>query len=105
MAASTFQPQLIPLTRWADGSIRIGNTRILLDLVVLASNEGRTPEEIVTAYPVLKPSEVYGVITYYLENSAEIDDYLASREEAAEQLWDKIESDPDQRQIRQQLPL
>ncbi len=103
MTASTFPPQLIPLTRWQDGSIRIGNTRVLLDLVVLAFNEGRTPEEIVTAYPALKLSEVYGAITYYLENRAEIDAYLAAREEEAQQLWNKIESDPNQRQIRQKL--
>jgi uncharacterized protein (DUF433 family) len=103
MTLSTFQPQVIPLTRWKDGSIRIGHTRVLLDLVVLAFNEGRTPEEIVTAYPALKLSEVYGSLSYYLENRQEIDAYIAVRGEEAEQLWAKIEADPDQRQIRQKL--
>lgn len=103
MALQTFHPQIIPLTRWEDGSIRIGNTRLLLDLVVLAFNEGRTPEEIVTAYPTLKLAEVYGALTYYLENRREVDVYIMGREEEAEKLWEKIEADPAQSQIRQKL--
>jgi uncharacterized protein (DUF433 family) len=103
MKTETFPPQLIPLTRWEDGSIRVGNTRILLDLVVYAFNEGRTPEEIVLNYPTLKLSEVYGAITHYLENRDQIDAYIAQREDEAEQLWTKIESDPQQKQLRQKL--
>ena len=103
MKTEAFLPQLIPLTRWEDGSIRIGSTRVLLDLVVYAFNEGRTPEEIVINYPTLKLSEVYGAITYYLENQTQIDDYIAQREKEAKQLWTKIESDPNQKQLRQKL--
>ena len=103
MKTETFPPQFIPLTRWEDGSIRIGSTRVLLDLIVSAFNEGRTPEEIVLNYPTLKLSEVYGAITYYLENREQIDAYLVQREAEAEQLWKKIESDPQQKQLRQKL--
>jgi uncharacterized protein (DUF433 family) len=54
MIAQPLQPQILPLSRWPDGSIRIGETRILLDVVVIAFNEGHSPEEIVLNYPVLK---------------------------------------------------
>ena len=103
MKTDAFAPQLIPLTRWDDGSIRVGNTRVLLDLVVYAFNEGRTPEEIVINYPTLKLSEVYGAITYYLENQKQIDNYVAQRENEAQQLWAKIESEPNQKLLRQKL--
>ncbi len=103
MKLETFPPQLIPLTRWEDGSIRVGNTRVLLDLVVYAFNEGRTPEEIVLNYPTLKLSEVYGAIAHYLENRDQIDGYIVQREGEAEQLWAKIETDPHQKQLRQKL--
>ena len=103
MQTETFTPQLIPLTRWDDGSIRIGNSRVLLDLVVYAFNEGRTPEEIVISYPTLKLSEVYGTITYYLDNAEQIDDYIVQRENDAEQVWTKIESDPNQKRLRQKI--
>ena len=103
MATTSFQPQLIPLVHWQDGSIRVGDTRVLLDLVIFAFNEGRTPEEIVISYPALKLSEVYGTITYYLENREQIDAYISSRAQEAEQLWAEIEADSNQRYIRQKL--
>lgn len=103
MIAEILQPQILPLTRWEDGSIRIGKTRVLLELVVHAYNEGRTPEEIAISYPTLKLGEVYGAITYYLENQAQIDAYIIRREQEAERLWAKIDADPNQKQLRAKL--
>ena len=103
MEFQAFEPQLIPLTRWDDGSIRVGNTRVLLDLVVDAFNQGRTPEEIVVNYPTLKLSEVYGAITYYLGHRDQVDAYIAEREVEAEQLWAKIEAAPEQIRLREKL--
>lgn len=103
MEAETFQPQLIPLTRWADGSIRLGNTRVLLEIVISAFNEGSTPEEIVINYPTLKLAEVYGTITYYLANRDQIDTYIAQRAVEADQLWATIEADENQKNLREKL--
>lgn len=103
MEAEMFQPQLIPLTRWADGSIRLGNTRVLLEMVISAFNEGSTPEEIVISYPTLKLAEVYGTITYYLENRTQIDAYIAQRTTEADQLWATIETDENQKSLRKKL--
>lgn len=103
MEAETFQPQLIPLTRWADGTIRVGSTRVLLDVVISAFNEGSTPEEIVINFPTLKLAEVYGTITYYLENRAKIDAYIAQRTTEADQLWMRIEADKQQKNLREKL--
>lgn len=103
MEAETFQPQLIPLTHWEDGSIRVGNTRVLLELVISAFNEGSTPEEIVISYPTLKLAEVYGTITYYLENRDQIDAYIAKRAAEADQLWTTIEADENQKRLREKL--
>ncbi|MEM7114873.1 MAG: DUF433 domain-containing protein [Chloroflexota bacterium] len=103
MIADTLQPQILPLTRWEDGSIRIGKTRVLLELVVHAYNEGRSPEEIAISYPTLKLAEIYGAITYYLENQAQINSYIDKRELEAENMWATIEADPNQKQIRARL--
>ena len=103
MEAITFQPKLTVLNRWDDGSIRVGNTRILLELLVAAFNEGRTPEEIVISYPTLKLTEVYNAIAYYLENRDQIDTYVANRATEAEGLWNTIESDPNQKNLREKL--
>ena len=59
----------LPLLRSDEGgAIRVGNSRILLDLVVLEYENGMTPEEIVRAYDTLTLSEVYGVVAYYLRH-------------------------------------
>lgn len=103
MITEFLPPQILPLTRWQDGSIRIGTTRVLLELLIHAYNEGRSPEEIAISYPTLKLSEVYGAITYYLENQMQINAYIAQREQEAEALWDTIEADPQQKQLRAKL--
>lgn len=103
MIAETFQPQILPLTRWEDGSIRIGKTRVLLELLVYAYHQGRSPEEIAISYPTLKLAEIYGAITYYLENQAQIEAYIGQREQETDTLWAKIESDPNQQKIRARL--
>ncbi|MEZ4591797.1 MAG: DUF433 domain-containing protein [Chloroflexota bacterium] len=103
MDTITLQPHLTVLQSWQDGSIRVGNSRVLLDLVIFAFNEGRTPEEIVLQFPVLKLAEVYSAIAYYLENREQIDTYLDNRAKEAEKLWANIESDPNQQALRQKL--
>ena len=86
MEIHAFEPQTVPLTRWDDGSIRVGRTRVLLDLVIRAFSHGRTPEEIVISYPTLSLSDVYAAITYYLKHQEQIDTYIAEREQETEQL-------------------
>lgn len=95
--------QRVPITRWQDGSIRIGDTRVLLDIVVGAFNNGRSPEEIVLAYPTLKLSEVYAVIAYYLDHQDDINDYVVQREREAEEWWQKVETSPVYRQFHNRL--
>ena len=62
----TVKPQPVPLRKAEDGTWRVGNTRVLFDLVVYAFNNGRTPEEIVQSYDTLQLEDVYAVIAYYL---------------------------------------
>lgn len=76
----------IKLTKTDAGVFRVGNTRVSLDSVLIAFNQGATPEQIVQDYDTLELSEVYSVITYYLENRKELDSYLAERSERREEL-------------------
>ena len=76
----------VPLRRDERGVIRVGNTRVPLDTVVYAFNQGSSPEEIVLSYPTLGLADVYAVVNYYLYNRAEVDDYLRQREAEAERI-------------------
>lgn len=97
------EPQPVPLRKNLDGTWRVGNTRVLLDLVVYAFNAGRTPEDIVQSYDTLHLEEVYAVITYYLTHRAEVDDYLQQQEVEVEVLWQDIKKRSDYQDFRQRL--
>jgi uncharacterized protein (DUF433 family) len=97
------EAERVPLRMDETGSIRVGNTRVLLDLVISAHNTGVTPEQIVEAYPTLDLADVYDVIAYYLRHRAEIDDYIAERGIEAEELRRKIEANQDLSWIRDRI--
>jgi len=93
----------IPLQEDASGTIRIENTRVTLDTVVLAFREGATAEEIVERFPAITLAAAYAAITFYLQNRAELDAYLQRREAEAEQFRNKIESRPEIKEFRERL--
>lgn len=93
----------IPLQEDATGTIRVENTRVTLDTVVLAFREGATAEEIAERFPAISLSGVYAAIAFYLQNRTEVDAYLARREAEAEQIRVKIESRPETKDFRERL--
>jgi uncharacterized protein (DUF433 family) len=82
--AVTAEP--IPLATDADGVVRVGSTRVTLDTVVAAFLEGMTPEGIVQQYPSLGLGQVYSVLGYVLNHSAEVEAYLRDRQRLAEEV-------------------
>ncbi len=64
-----------------EGCYRIKGTRVSLDSVVYAFQQGLSPETIATeCYPTLTLEQVYGAIAFYLANRKEIDVYLKEGE-------------------------
>src|SRR3989441_10863252 len=84
------------------GAVRIGKTRISLDLIVEQYENGMTPEEMVRAYDTLVLADIHAVIAYYLRHRDEVRAYLKLRQEEAESLRVKIE-DERPRVSRQEL--
>jgi uncharacterized protein (DUF433 family) len=82
-----------PLRVDEGGVVRVGVTRISLDLVVEQYENGMTPEDLVRAYDTLRLADVYAVIAFYLRHRDEVRAYLRRREEEAEALRWKIEVD------------
>jgi uncharacterized protein (DUF433 family) len=81
--AMTIQAEAPPLREDSAGAVRVGESRVLLELVVRAFQDGATPEEIVQRYSTLVLSDVYAVIAYYLRHRGEIEAYVARREQLA----------------------
>src|SRR5438105_958478 len=72
-----------PIRTDADGVARVGGTRVRLDTVITAFNNGCGAEEIVLKYPSLDLKDVYSVIAYYLWHRPDIDAYLRQRQQVA----------------------
>jgi uncharacterized protein (DUF433 family) len=87
------QPVRPPLRVDEGGVIRIGNSRISLDLVVEQYENGMTPDDMVRAYDTLALADVHAVIAYYLRHGDDVRAYLKRRGEQAEILRKKIEAD------------
>ncbi|HEY1336433.1 MAG TPA: DUF433 domain-containing protein [Bryobacteraceae bacterium] len=94
-----------------NGGYYIVGTSIFLDSVVYSFNRGNSPEAIQAEYPLLKRSQIYGAIAFYLDHQGEIDSYLTESERefidsdstplevANPALWEKLErarAKPDQ---------
>jgi uncharacterized protein (DUF433 family) len=71
------------------GVKRVGTSRVMLDSVIAAFDQGHSPETIAQQYPALTLEEVYGTITYYLANKAEVDLYLRRQDEVWRQEREK----------------
>jgi uncharacterized protein (DUF433 family) len=99
----TFAADVVPLETDADGVVRVGKTRVTLDTVVAAFNEGATAEEIVQQYPSLSLADVYQVIGYYLRRTAEVEAYLRQRRAEAESVRRQNESCLDPQGVRDRL--
>ncbi len=57
-----------PLRVDEGGAVRVGNSRVSLDLVVEQYENGMTPEDLVRAYDTLDLADVHAVIAYYLRH-------------------------------------
>ena len=82
-----------PLRVDEGGAVRVGQSRISLDLVVEQYENGMTPEDMVRAYDTLVLADVHAVIAYYLRHRDEVRAYLKRRQEEAAALRTKIETE------------
>jgi uncharacterized protein (DUF433 family) len=93
MTTVDFEPLTIkvPLREEPPGVLRVGKSRVLLELVLDAFKAGATPESIVQSYDTLNLADVYAVITRYLAAPAPFEEYLRIRDEEAAEMRRKIE--------------
>jgi uncharacterized protein (DUF433 family) len=70
----------VPLAVDVEGVARVGGTRVTLDTLVAAFEQGATAEEIAQQYPSLGLADVYAVIGYYLRRRP---------------IWRRVSSEPE----------
>jgi len=81
----------------------VGKTRVTLDTVVAAFQEGATAEEIIYQYPALELADVYSVIGYFLRQRSEVEAYLQDRRQKADNVRRQNENRFGPQGVRERL--
>lgn len=93
-----------PLHEDTTGAVRVGNSRVLLETVIRAFQDGASPESIVNRYSTLALADVYQTIGYYLRHQDAVEAYLNQREQLAEAVQQRLSNiQPDLSGIRARL--
>ncbi len=80
----TIEAEVAPLRIDRDGVVRVGQTRVTLDTIIEAFDEGYSAEAIVEQYRTVELGDVYAVIAYYIHHRSEVDPYLEGRRQEAD---------------------
>lgn len=75
------------------GVWRIRGTRVSVDSVIYAFDEGASPEEIIWRFDTLDLKKAYAVINYYLHNREKVDKYLADGEKTKRKIRHKLDKE------------
>jgi uncharacterized protein (DUF433 family) len=75
-----------PLREDEHGVIRVGSTRVSLESVVTAFDNGASAEEIVESYTSVDLAAVYATLAFVLNNRRMVDEYLSRRKDEVERL-------------------
>ena len=92
-----------PLQADANGVVRVGGTRVTLDTIVTAFQQGAAAEEIAQQYPTVRLSDVYAAIAYYLRHRNEVEAYLEEGKRQSDSLRQNLEAKCDRQGIRERL--
>lgn len=70
-----------------DGGYYVAGTRIALSSIVHAFQAGESPDEILRSFPMAGPLvKIYGAITFHLENTEKVQEYL----EDIDRRWEEL---------------
>ena len=92
-----------PPLRDENGALRVGQTRVALESVLWAHQQGATPEEIRDEFPTLELADVYDVVAYYLRHREDVDRYLDQQAKTFRDVAEHVKNRFPQEGIRARL--
>ena len=92
-----------PLYVTDEDVVRVTGTRVSLDTVIVAFQNGSTAEQIAYKYPSLNLADIYAVISYYLRHRQEVDAYLAQQRQETEEIQREVEERFSPTGVRERL--
>jgi uncharacterized protein (DUF433 family) len=101
----SIQADLVPLRRDDQGVLRIGSSRLALEVVLDYYRQGMTAEALADGYAdVVSLADVYAVLAYYHRHPDEMVAYLQRRHQEAEAVRRQVEAvQPPRPRFREEL--
>lgn len=86
MASIVIHTDTSPLRTDPDGSIRVGESQVMLAVLLNAYLDwGWSAEQLAEQFPSITLADVHGVLSYYLRHRQEVDIYLNEWNSSGEQ--------------------
>ena len=98
-----FEVVSIPLETNEQGVIRVKGTRVSLDSILHAFNEGATAEEIVLRFPTCAIEDIYTILSWALNNPQFVTEYLGLQTAKRNPLEAEIKQDFTSSGLRERL--
>lgn len=96
-------PETIPVRADEHGVMRVAGTRVSLDSLVFAFQDGSSPESIAEQFDVRTLADIYLIPGFYLRHRAEVDEYLLEQQRSGEALRLEWEQKCPSAGLRQRL--
>ena len=92
-------PHTVPLVQLETGGVRVRNSRVSLETIVIRTQMGDTVERIHSGFPTVSISQIKEILSWYFDNKAAADEYLEQVEVEGERIRQRIESQPGYKKV------
>ncbi len=97
------EPLALPIRIDTDGAVRVGPTRIALEMVLWKYQDGATVQGIVERFPTLAVADVHAVLAWYFRHREQADAYLIEARRIGDELRAQAEAGPGNAELRARL--
>ena len=88
----SLEPIPVPLERTTKGQLRVQGTRVPLDCIIPAYQQGASAEEIVQRFPSLQLADVHLILGYYLHHRQAVEAYLQTQQLKAQKAQQQLQN-------------
>jgi uncharacterized protein (DUF433 family) len=96
-------PDTVPLVQLETGGVRVRNSRVSLETILIRTQVGDTVEEIHDGFPTVSVSQIKEILAWYFDNKADVDEYIRQGQEEGERLRQWVESQPGYKERHEKL--
>ena len=92
-------PHTVPLVQLETGGVRVRNSRVTLETIVIRSQMGDSVEDIHKGFPTVSVTQIKEILAWYCDNRANVDEYIQQLQAEAERIFQWFENRPGYKKV------